>query len=216
MTMYLIPFSLGVVLMFTQPIWAAIFTFIFNGEKLKTLQWVSIFFAMFGVVIMTNPQLVFFWTEGERGFDMAEWPYFGLGVLTALGFAIQSGIAYLFMRKVGTAVNPTAGNFHFGVVSMFLVLGIYLYERTPFMQVDLYSLSLIVGIIITGFSTQWGINWAIALGRAGPLSSINYLQIVMACVFDVTIFGQSLVWTDILGTFCIIGCALLGYVIEAL
>jgi len=93
------------------------------------------------------------------------------------------------MRKVGTAVNPTAANFHFGVVSFIMVFGVYLYERTPFMQVDIYSLILMVGTIITGFTSQWGINWAIALGRAGPLSSINYLQIVMACFFDVTLFG---------------------------
>jgi len=53
-----------------------------------------------------------------------------------------------------------------------------------------------------------------AIGRAGPLAGLNYLQIVMACVFDVTLFGQSIVWTDILGTLCIVGCAVGGYIVE--
>lgn len=54
------------------------------------------------------------------------------------------------------------------------------------------------------------------LGRVGPLASINYLQIVIAWIFDLTLFGQQMVWTDIVGTFCIIGFSVLGYVIEAL
>jgi len=60
---YLIPLSLSVTVMFTQPIFAAVFCYIFLSEKLKTLQWMSIFFAMLGVVIMTNPQWVFFWSD---------------------------------------------------------------------------------------------------------------------------------------------------------
>ena len=72
----MLPFGLAVVLYFTQPISAAVVNFIFNGEKLSALQIASIVFAMFGVVVLTMPTLVFpFLTEQQAiGYDKADYP----------------------------------------------------------------------------------------------------------------------------------------------
>jgi len=116
----MLPFSLCVVLQFTQPISAAILSYIFVGEKLSRLQWFSILFAMVGVIIMTNPQLIFFWTDGTRGFNRADYPNFNIGVCFALGHSVSSGFAYLFMRKMGTSVDPTAQTFQFGFLGILM------------------------------------------------------------------------------------------------
>lgn len=57
-TIYMLPFSLAMILIFTAPISTAIVNFLFAGERLNTLEYVSIIFAMLGVVLMTNPGLL--------------------------------------------------------------------------------------------------------------------------------------------------------------
>jgi len=109
---------------------------------------------MLGVVIMTNPQFVFFWTKGERGFSFDDYPYFSIGVAFSFGYAIFSGLSFLFMRKIGTTVNPTKSNFHFGLVSIIQSVCLYVYDPTPLMSVsDAKSVFLIAVIFITGFSS---------------------------------------------------------------
>lgn len=61
---------------------------------------------MLGVVILTNPTFVFFWISEDRGFDLADYPYFGWGVVAACTNSVSSGFAYLCMRKLGGYVDP--------------------------------------------------------------------------------------------------------------
>ncbi len=71
---FLLPFSLANVLIFTQPVFAAVVGFLFGNERLTYFEVVSIIFAMFGVVIMTNPELIDFWTESETVLDLDKYP----------------------------------------------------------------------------------------------------------------------------------------------
>lgn len=63
MAIFLLPFSLAMVLNFTQPIAATALNFIFLGERLNYFEYAAIIFAMLGVVIMTNPTAVFYWID---------------------------------------------------------------------------------------------------------------------------------------------------------
>lgn len=63
LAIFMLPFSLAMVLNFTQPIAATALNFIFLGEKLGYFEYAAILFAMLGVVIMTNPTVVFYWIE---------------------------------------------------------------------------------------------------------------------------------------------------------
>ena len=52
---YLMPISLAIVLYFTQPIFAGLFGFWFNGERLSKLDVAAAVFSMIGVIILSNP-----------------------------------------------------------------------------------------------------------------------------------------------------------------
>ena len=52
---YTLPYSLSMVLAFTQPVAAAVINYFIGGERLNLLQWFALIFAMVGVIIMTNP-----------------------------------------------------------------------------------------------------------------------------------------------------------------
>jgi drug/metabolite transporter (DMT)-like permease len=50
-----LPLSLATTIYYTQPIVVAIVCFIFLGERLGKLELISIFSAMFGVILLTQP-----------------------------------------------------------------------------------------------------------------------------------------------------------------
>ena len=52
---YLMPISIAIVLYFTNPIFASIFSFIFLKEKLSIFDIIGILVSMIGVVIISNP-----------------------------------------------------------------------------------------------------------------------------------------------------------------
>jgi len=175
-SLYLLPFSLAIVLQFTQPISAALINYLFNGEKLSTLQWCSIFSAMFGVLCITDPGLLFPWLDIERGYNIKEYPYFGWGVFFALGHSVSSGFAYLAMRKMGTKIDATASTFHYGFFCLVTTIpAMFVMDKHLDYQYDNKTTFLMVLVGILGFFSQWGINCALALGRAGPLAALNYL-----------------------------------------
>ena len=51
---YLMPISLAIVLYFTQPVFAGLFGYLFNGEKIGKLDIMGIAFSLLGVVIISN------------------------------------------------------------------------------------------------------------------------------------------------------------------
>lgn len=57
-TIYLLPFTLAMVLIFTFPISTVILAFIFQGERLNVFEYLAILFSFFGVILMTNPELI--------------------------------------------------------------------------------------------------------------------------------------------------------------
>lgn len=77
------------------------------------------FTSMFGVVLLTMPELLFPWLktadQSEDKFDEKDlYPYYNLGILVALSGGISSGFSYLAMRKMKGNVCPEQILFWFG------------------------------------------------------------------------------------------------------
>lgn len=111
---------------------------------------------MVGMVILTNPQFVFWWTDGKRGYDLEEYPNFGWGVVAALGNSVSSAIAYLFIRRIGSKVDPAATVCQFGAFAM--VTGIPImyimaenHQVTSIFAYDWTVVCLMLGILALGF-----------------------------------------------------------------
>ena len=114
------PLSIATVLFFTQPISAAVVSFILAGEKLGILEIVSIFSAMLGVIILTTPSTIIPWIDREKQSsvrDQKEYPYYYAGVFFSLLGSLSSGFAYFVLRKIGTRLSTTITTFYFGLFS---------------------------------------------------------------------------------------------------
>jgi len=121
LAIFMLPFSLAMVLNFTQPIAATALNFIFLGEKLGYFEYAAILFSMLGVVIMTNPTAVFYWIKQDEayGYEKSDYPYFNFGVLMALSASIASELAYLMMRMMGTSLKDGVNPLYFGTFSSY-------------------------------------------------------------------------------------------------
>ena len=60
-----------------------------------------------------------------------------------------------------------------------------------------------------------GMTIAFQMEKAGRVSPLNYIQVVLAWIFDVCFFGATVRWTDLVATFFIIGFTFLGAIYEA-
>ena len=97
---YLLPLSTAIVLYFTQPLSASVVNFIFNKEKLSVLEVMSIISAMFGVIVLTSPEMLWL-PHSNNNQDNSKYTHYYIGVSCALLGSISSGFAYLTMRKIG-------------------------------------------------------------------------------------------------------------------
>lgn len=87
-SIFLLKLGLATCLYFTQPIMAAMITYVLQGETLNKLEILSIISAMIGVVILYDPlnELV------DPNMKLL------LGITVALSGAIIAGYAYMIMR----------------------------------------------------------------------------------------------------------------------
>lgn len=157
------------------------------------IQWLAVIFGLVGVVILMKPDWVFIWLDGTRGFDVADYPYFYLGCVFGLSSGISSGFAYLYMRRMGQDVDPSTSLFYFALTC---TIGSYLVMVVMGdIHVEPYDLITIAYLALAGFlgfTAQLGVNTAISMSKAGPLAALNYLQVVIAFLFDITLFGATM------------------------
>ena len=73
-SMRLIPLSLASSIFYAAPIVTSILSYFLLGEKLSKLEVISIFSSLFGVILLSNPELVFpsLKKEAEESTDEAE------------------------------------------------------------------------------------------------------------------------------------------------
>ena len=74
----------------------------FSNETINIFEYVTICLAMVGVVIMTNPNLVFFWMDDiAKGYNINDYPNYNIGIFNALFTSLMGAFVALFSRKMG-------------------------------------------------------------------------------------------------------------------
>lgn len=78
---------------------------------------------------------------------------------------------------------------------------------------DFKSFGLLFATGIFGWLAQECVSKALQTEKAGRAASLNYLQVVVAFIFDITVFGRDASsWTDWLGSTLILIFTLLNSV----
>lgn len=145
-----LPLSMAVSLYFTSPILTALVCYFALGEKLVKLEMIGIFSSMFGVVMLTCPE-IFFTPQIKTAprlmhfEEEVEYPYYSLGVLFALFGSLTNAFVFLVCRKLGKEVHQALHPFYFAVVTIIGgLIAIFMsnYEINPLTFNDIFMLSL--------------------------------------------------------------------------
>jgi drug/metabolite transporter (DMT)-like permease len=174
----------------TSPVFVALMSWPFLGERVQPREWLAIVVAFVGIVVIAKPTL-----------DTAP-----LLILIGLATALSTAFAMISIRKMGPEESSEAIVFHFSCVGTLvaLLLSIPVW-KTP----DLGSGLLLLATGMTGGLAQIAMTRAYTLDNAARVSAITYSGIIFTRLFAVPVFGEVPGWIQIAGSALVIAAGVM-------
>ena len=168
-----LPLADATVLQNTTPVVTALLAWWLLDERVGRAAAFAIACGLGGVVLVVHPS------------GAAADP---LGVAVALGGATLSAIAYVTVRQLAATERPLVIVFYFPLVATPLAL--------PWALVDFRWPTPVEWLLLVaiGATTQLGqvfMTMGLAIERAGRATSVAYLQVAFAMVWQLAVFGQA-------------------------
>jgi drug/metabolite transporter (DMT)-like permease len=136
--------------------------------------------------------------------DFEKYPSFYLGVAVSLAGSIISGFAWLMTRKLGNKVSAVQNVLYFGCYCILLIHLIQIVVRDPMCVYGVREWTLMIAMGMSGWVGQHFLTLALQGTAIAKVAPINYLQVVIAWLADVFLFGHEATFVELLGTFCIV------------
>jgi len=175
---------------FTQPLITSLLAWWLLGERVGWAAAAAIACGLGGVVLVVHPGVPL-----DSGADP-------LGVVIALASAALSAVAYVTVRQLGKTEHPLVIVFYFPLVALPLAIPWAAYDWVWPSALDWLLL------IAIGVTTQVGqvfLTRGLMIERAGRATSVGYLQICFALIWQLAIFGELPGLGTLLGAALIIG-----------
>lgn len=122
----------------------------------------------------------------------------------ALAGAAFSVLAWLMISKMGREVTSSQNSFYFGVYATCAMFCISLVLGDTLFPYSLFEASMLTLIGLLGFLNQHFINLSVQSADMAKVAPVNYIQVAIAWVADVVLFGKEPTMTEMAGTFCIV------------
>ena len=186
------------VLQYLHPVFTALLAFLFLAERPTTATLACIALSLLGLVCMVVP----YWTASDTT-TAPLWP-----VIAGLGGAFGSGVAYTLVRKLVITEHPSVIVLYF---PMICVPGALLLGGADFIWPTAAGWRVLLGV---GCFTQLGqlaLTKAMQLDAASRVTSLSYVQIILAAILGWLAFGEIPTRATLLGG----GLILLGAIVSA-
>jgi drug/metabolite transporter (DMT)-like permease len=128
------------------------------------------------------------------------------GVIAALGGVSCSSVAYVTVRRLSRTVHPLVIVLYFPLIATPLALPWMLASFVVPAPVDLL---LLVALAVATQVGQVFLTMALAIESAGRATSINYLQVALAMLWQLAVFGEAPTAWTLAGASLIVGGTLL-------
>ncbi|MCO5233746.1 MAG: DMT family transporter [Chitinophagales bacterium] len=179
-----IPLATAATLQYTAPIFTAIFSIFYLKEKVSTIQWLFIFLAMVGVVLING-------IDGNVNLF-----YFILAVLSG----VFSGLAYVIVRKLKSTEHPAVIVFYFPFIAV-PIMSIWTYFDWVQPQGKDWLIILLIGLL-----TQLGqflMTKSLQKENAARATSVMFVGTVNAFIFSILLFKEHYNAISIVGIFVV-------------
>ena len=186
------------VLQYLHPVFTALLAFLFLAERPTTATLACIALSLLGLACMVVP----YWT-GSDTTPAPLWP-----VIAGLGGAFGSGVAYTLVRKLVITEHPSVIVLYFPLIC---APGTLLLGGGDFIWPTVAGWWVLLGV---GCFTQLGqltLTKAMQLDEASRVTSLSYVQIILAAILGWLAFGEIPTQATLLGG----GLILLGAIVSA-
>jgi drug/metabolite transporter (DMT)-like permease len=171
-----LPLADATTLHYTQPLVTSLLAWWILGEKVGWAAAFAIACGLGGVVLVVHPGVPL-----DSGADP-------VGVAIALGSATFSSIAYVTVRQLAKTEHPLVIVFYFPLVATPLAIP---WAAMNFVWPSATDWLLLIGIGVTTQLGQVFLTMGLMIEKAGRATSVGYLQICFAVVWQLVIFDQS-------------------------
>jgi drug/metabolite transporter (DMT)-like permease len=182
-----LPLADATTLQNTTPLITSGLAFWLIGERVGWETGVALALGIAGVLLIVRP--------GAEPLDPA-------GVAIALSGSCCSALAYVTVRQLAKTESPLVIVFYFPLVATPLAIP---WAAMDFVMPQPIDWLLLVAIGVTTQIGQVFLTMGLAVERAGRATSVGYLQVAFAMVWQLAVFGDAPGATTILGAALIIG-----------
>lgn len=171
------------------PIFVALLSMPLLGERVGWRRWTSISVGLLGVLIIINP------TDGA----------FDSSVLVPLAAALMFALYAITTRLASRDDSSLTSFLYTGLAGAAVLSLIGPFFWTNLIPVDWLWMGL---LCMTGISSHYFLIRAYDLLNAAAVQPLTYLQVVMAAIIGVTVFGETLNVNMVLGSAIVVGAGM--------
>jgi drug/metabolite transporter (DMT)-like permease len=189
----MIPLADVTAITFTAPMFLTILAMIFLGEKIHRFRWTALAFGFSGVVIMIGPHLTF--ARGDS-----------LGAITALGNAIFSAIAMVFLRGMSGREHAVTITFYFSL-TFTLCAALTSLQGWPVPTPTQWVLIVLTGLF--GVFGQLLMTYSYRYAEASTIAPLDYSNMIMAVIVGYAFFDEIPSLSVWIGSTLVVGAGLI-------
>jgi len=190
-----LPLAEATVIHFTNPLFTALIAAAFLGERLRAAEFGLALLGLVGVAIMVRPQALL----GTTGTQLPLLP-----VAASLTAALLAAVAYTLVRHLRRHDAMLVVFYFAGITS--LIAGPLMLPSFVWPRGGEWPMLLAVGV--TTLFGQIFLTLGLQRERAGPATTVAYVQIVFATLWGALVFGELPMMTTLVGAAVIVASTL--------
>jgi drug/metabolite transporter (DMT)-like permease len=189
----MIPLADVTAISFTAPMFLTVLAMLFLGERIHRFRWTALGIGFLGVLIMVGPHLSF--ASGST-----------VGALTALGAAMFSALAMMFLRSMSGSEHAITITFYFTLTfticgALTAVQGWPMPSPFQWLLIMLAALFGVFGQLLMTFSYRYA--------EASTIAPLDYTNMIMAVIIGYLVFGEIPTLSVWIGAPLVIGAGLI-------
>lgn len=189
----MIPLADVTAITFTSPMFLTVLAMLFLGERIHRFRWTALGIGFLGVLIMVGPHLTLATASS-------------LGALTALGAALFSAIAMVFVRSMSGGEHAITITFYFSLTFM-VCAGLTALWGWPLPTPTQWFFIVLAGLF--GVFGQLLMTYSYRYAEASTIAPLDYSSMIMSVILGYVFFAEIPTWSIWVGAPLVVGAGLI-------
>ncbi len=189
----LIPLADVTAITFTSPMFLTVLAMLFLGERIHRFRWTALGIGFLGVLIMVGPHLSF--AEGSS-----------FGVLAALGAAMFSAIAMVFVRSMSGGEHAITITFYFSL-TFTICSALTALQGWPIPTPSQWLFIVLAGLF--GVFGQLLMTYSYRYAEASTIAPLDYTSMIMSVILGYVFFDEMPTLSVWIGAPLVVGSGLI-------